>query len=349
LKILVDIDGVLCQNGNYTDYALAVPIVENINHINTLYEQGNHIVLYTSRLAKYDRHVTYQWLNAHDVKYNNIMYDKPTADLYIDDKAVNYSDFYTPTGPALGRKKYAICYSAGLDSYVSYHYLVQELGVHPDDIVCIYFDMGHPYAAKERQALQNLGIPYTIVNLDFLRPEFNNMPTIDKFIIPGRNMIFASIAGSIAEHVWIGGLSFEDHYLMFDKNSGFFRKATQCLTHANGELTIVETPYVKMNKTDVIHWALKHDITETMLSNTVSCYHPTLHRCGECDNCFKRYIAMKAAGITEPCTVDPIQSERAKYLIAAYKTALLAKDFSHYSLERITETFDVLGIDYDPA
>ena len=89
MKYLVDIDGILCKNGSHLEYSQAVPLKDNIRKINNLYEAGHKIIIYTSRLS-IDAKVTKAWLDKNGVKYHEAIFDKPTADFYIDDKAIPF-------------------------------------------------------------------------------------------------------------------------------------------------------------------------------------------------------------------------------------------------------------------
>jgi hypothetical protein len=53
---------------------------------------------------------------------------------------------------------------------------------------------------------------------------------------------------------------------------------------------------------------------------------------------------MKANGIDEVYTKDPLESSEGKLLIENYKEALRKNDYSHYYKERIEETLNLLGI-----
>ena len=88
----VDIDGTLCEENNeWWKYRFAVPIFENIEAINKLYQNGEKIVLYTARFEE-DREVTTQWLKTHGVKYHRIIFDKFRADVYVDSAMVKPED-----------------------------------------------------------------------------------------------------------------------------------------------------------------------------------------------------------------------------------------------------------------
>jgi 7-cyano-7-deazaguanine synthase in queuosine biosynthesis len=244
----------------------------------------------------------------------------------------------------MNRKKLVICVSGGLDSFIAYHYALIEKKYNKEDILCINFNINQPYFLKEKEALDSFGFLIHYLKVDLISEEFNNIPDISNYIIPGRNMIFASIAGSLGERVWILGMKYENHIHMYDKNGSFFNKSTVALTQALGELTIVESPFMNLSKTEAIKWALSNGITKEELGKTTSCYHDFLKRCGECSLCFKRYIAMKANGIDEVYTKDPLESSEGKLLIENYKEALRKNDYSHYYKERIEETLNLLGI-----
>lgn len=87
--IYVDIDETICISPSSRNYKEAKPIKNNINKINTLYDEGNTIVYWTSRGSKkqinwYD--LTKNQLDEWGAKYHEVRVDKPYYDLFIDDK-----------------------------------------------------------------------------------------------------------------------------------------------------------------------------------------------------------------------------------------------------------------------
>ena len=142
----------------------------------------------------------------------------------------------------------------------------------------------------------------------------------------------------------IVGIKFEDHPYMYDKNSAFYRAASLACSQALGSLTTVESPFINMTKTDMIRWAVKEGL-DSYLSKTVSCYDDTKFRCGGCGLCFKRAIAMEAAGRSEidEYEVNPFTGKQAEHYRKEYKAALESGDFSHYERERIEETLSIIG------
>jgi hypothetical protein len=87
----VDIDNTICKTvGN--DYPNAVPVQENINKINNLFDKGNIIVYWTSRgrSSGKDLHFfTIGQLCRWGCRFNSVWMNKPSFDVLIDDKAIN--------------------------------------------------------------------------------------------------------------------------------------------------------------------------------------------------------------------------------------------------------------------
>jgi len=99
-KICFDIDGVVCST-NKGNYNLSKPIQKNINKINELYDAGYKIILYTARYmgrsldnekkaTKFAKKITLSQLRRWKVKYHDIRFGKPSFDLLVDDKSINF-------------------------------------------------------------------------------------------------------------------------------------------------------------------------------------------------------------------------------------------------------------------
>lgn len=87
-----DIDGVVATLVPNLDYALAEPNLEIIRAINYLHSQGHHIVLFTARGSKTGQDwqaVTRGQMSDWGVNYHELLFGKPAADYYIDDKALH--------------------------------------------------------------------------------------------------------------------------------------------------------------------------------------------------------------------------------------------------------------------
>jgi len=91
-----DLDETLCETVGM-DYAKSKPLLSRIAMVNSLYRSGNTIKIHTARGSKTGidwRPLTESQLVEWGVSYHELHMGKPFADLYIDDKAVNTSDFF---------------------------------------------------------------------------------------------------------------------------------------------------------------------------------------------------------------------------------------------------------------
>ena len=87
-----DIDKTLCQEVLLVeDYPHAEPILEMVEFVNELYQQGHTIYLYTARHTM-QALMTKEWLEKYQVLYHHLFLGKPVADVYIDDLAVRYTN-----------------------------------------------------------------------------------------------------------------------------------------------------------------------------------------------------------------------------------------------------------------
>lgn len=91
MRLCIDIDGTICKT-NGLKYELSSPIVEAIAEVNRLFGSGEYIILFTARGSGSGidfRELTKQQLADWNVRYHELHFGKPYADIYIDDKAIN--------------------------------------------------------------------------------------------------------------------------------------------------------------------------------------------------------------------------------------------------------------------
>lgn len=109
--ICFDIDNTICRSYK-NNYKNSKPLIKNIKTINLLFDKGYYIKIFTSRfmgrsnenyyLAKkrgYD--FTKKQLLGWGLKYNKLIFGKPSFDLFIDDKNLSY----TKEWPEILKKK----------------------------------------------------------------------------------------------------------------------------------------------------------------------------------------------------------------------------------------------------
>ena len=101
MKIIVDIDETICITPENRDYTKAVPIKENIEKINQLYDEGHEITYWTARGSGSGldwNDLVAQQLEEWGAKYHKAGCGKPIYDLFICDKAINSLDFFKEGG-----------------------------------------------------------------------------------------------------------------------------------------------------------------------------------------------------------------------------------------------------------
>jgi len=87
-----DIDGVIATITPENQYNMAQPIHETIDLINSLFDQEHQIILFTARGSATGinwEKTTAEQIKTWGVKYHKLLFGKPAADYYIDDKLVS--------------------------------------------------------------------------------------------------------------------------------------------------------------------------------------------------------------------------------------------------------------------
>ena len=95
MVIYVDIDNTIF-NTNGRDYENSTPIVENIEKINQLYDNGHTIIYWTARGRKSGKNyfmLTLSQLVDNKCKFHSLdTTSKPSYDYIIDDKAIKFDE-----------------------------------------------------------------------------------------------------------------------------------------------------------------------------------------------------------------------------------------------------------------
>lgn len=101
LRLCFDLDNTLVTYPNIPgDYTTVEPIVSMIDLLRSLYNSGHIIIIYTARrMATHKNNIgavmkdigkiTFDTLDKFNIPYHEIIFGKPIADIYIDDRAVN--------------------------------------------------------------------------------------------------------------------------------------------------------------------------------------------------------------------------------------------------------------------
>lgn len=102
-----DIDNTICEikTGTMT-YAEVQPFPEALETMRWLKSEGHTIILHTARhmktaggnqgrVLKLQGKVLFDWLDKHDIPYDEIWWSKPHADLIVDDAVHKHTDWAT--------------------------------------------------------------------------------------------------------------------------------------------------------------------------------------------------------------------------------------------------------------
>ena len=101
---VVDIDGTI-SNCPIGQYEKSEPMMDRIEKLNKLYDEGNSIVFYTARgMGRFDGDgqkaheafydLTYNQLKSWGCKFDKLHMGKFHAHYFVDDKGINSEDFF---------------------------------------------------------------------------------------------------------------------------------------------------------------------------------------------------------------------------------------------------------------
>lgn len=104
LRICIDLDGTICEiRKPEQSYADVLPKKGAAEKIKALRAEGHTIIIYTARNMGSTGHnvgkalknigkITLDWLETHQIEYDEIFFGKPNADITIDDRVLLFKD-----------------------------------------------------------------------------------------------------------------------------------------------------------------------------------------------------------------------------------------------------------------
>lgn len=105
MQIIIDMDGTICSEERTYSRCLAQPKKNAKETINSLYEQGHTIIIYSARTwVEYE--MTVDWLKRYGIKYHQLIMGKPVGDVWIDDRAFPFKDNWEDVGKFLEEKSH---------------------------------------------------------------------------------------------------------------------------------------------------------------------------------------------------------------------------------------------------
>tara|TARA_B100000902_G_scaffold152262_1_gene148812 strand:- start:2161 stop:2478 length:318 start_codon:yes stop_codon:yes gene_type:complete len=101
---VVDIDGTICDTP-VGKYEKSEPMMDRIEKLNKVYDQGNSIIFYTARgMGRFDGDaikaheafydLTFNQLKSWGCKFDELHMGKFHAHYFVDDKGINSEDFF---------------------------------------------------------------------------------------------------------------------------------------------------------------------------------------------------------------------------------------------------------------
>jgi uncharacterized HAD superfamily protein len=90
--IIVDLDGVICTEEKTFERSFANPVKGARESLQKLHNMGHTIVIYSSR-GWAELRMTKEWLKRYGIYYDSLVMGKPIYDLWIDDRALGFTDW----------------------------------------------------------------------------------------------------------------------------------------------------------------------------------------------------------------------------------------------------------------
>lgn len=188
--------------------------------------------------------------------------------------------------------------SGGLDSTI----LLRDLFNKGNEIECVTFDYGQMHDKEiefASKVTEGLGIPHHLIKLEAFKgcalvgdKQLEDGPS-ESAIVPNRNMVFLSIAASLAIQKNIKLITWaavQDDVEIFPdcRYDSFLKPLNEALAVWGVR---VSAPFIenKIYKKDLIKFAIKEKIK---FSDTWSCYRGGEEPCGGCGACIARESAI---------------------------------------------------------
>lgn len=240
-------------------------------------------------------------------------------------------------------KKIVVLHSGGLDSTVMWKLAKEDPR---NEVIAVYFDIGHDYAWKEKQCLPPDAHVHDMTWFQ-ATGQGKSGNAMNNIFIPGRNMMFATLAACkyVPDEIWMGALMGEIHDQATDKNMEY-------LHHQNAILNYVLSPFGKvkvvfpfverqMGKLQVTRWGCQNGMSEQIMQSS-SCMNGEAGNCGRCGVCIRRAGIFAQLGMSETYNVDPWTAPENRKMIAQIIKAELEGDNSHYDQYRREELIPTL-------
>jgi len=197
------------------------------------------------------------------------------------------------------------------------------------EIHALTFDYGQKSVKQEikssKKICEKLAIEHTILDLKWLANLGNSALTSDIAIpnlamddldnskiaessadnvwVPGRNLVFTSIATSYAEaegaEIIIVGWDYEEAANFPDNSKEFLNSFNETIAIGSKDNITIKAPLIELNKKEIVKLGKK---INAPMELSYSCYDSYNIHCGSCESCLRRKRAFIEAGIEDKTT-----------------------------------------------
>lgn len=208
--------------------------------------------------------------------------------------------------------------SGGMDSATVLAKVVEERRI--GEVAAVGFSYGSKHNQYEneaaRQVANHYGVPFRLIRLDEVMAGFQSAllqtggdvpdghyesESMNQTVVPGRNIIFASILTGLAwsqgaSEVWLG-IHQGDHAIYPDCRPEFLHAMNHAILAGTDERVRLVAPFLHVDKTTIIAEGLRMGVPYRL---TRTCYKDQPIACGRCGACQERLEAFRENGIEDP-------------------------------------------------
>ena len=188
-----------------------------------------------------------------------------------------------------------LLFSGGVDSFCAYRFLQSRYSEEDEEMDLLYFDLRTPYTKKEIEFVKK-ETDGKIIICDDLR-FLGGLQEGPKAFVPYRNIFLSMYCAALGyKRIWIAGVKDDQ---VVDKSDVAFRDFSAFFTRYGDGEVIVDSPFWELTKAQVVEMMLEEDlVTPEELLATVACYSSRpVNYCGNCNCCFRKFIALRVNGI----------------------------------------------------
>lgn len=212
-------------------------------------------------------------------------------------------------------KKALVAYSGGQDSTTCLAYALKNF----DEVHALTFDYGQRHKIEIEQAAKITGllkIPHEIMEVDIFSKLSKNAltdagieitaggaGTLPSTFVPGRNLIFLSLAAIKAYQLGItdliAGVCQTDYCGYPDCRNSFVKSLERSVSLALDKEFKIHTPLMWLSKAQTVKLIQELGYLE-LLRDSHTCYRGLRPACGTCPACSLRLKGFREAGMSDP-------------------------------------------------